>query len=57
MALFVAAARFCINLVNEIESKCGRNLKTVDIGGGLSTSYTASVEPEESSYALYRFRF
>jgi diaminopimelate decarboxylase len=55
MALFVAAARFCINLVNEIESKCGRNLKTVDIGGGLSTSYTASVEPEESSYALYRF--
>ena len=54
LPLFVAAARFCVNLVQEIESVSGRDLKTVDIGGGLSTSYTAPVEPEESSYALYR---
>jgi len=53
--LFVAAARFCINLVNDIEATTARTLKTIDIGGGLSTSYTSPEEPENSSYQLYRY--
>jgi diaminopimelate decarboxylase len=32
----------------------GRSLLTVDIGGGLSTSYTEAAEPEEFAYAYYR---
>ena len=53
--LFVAAARFCIHLVDEIESLTGRSLKTIDIGGGLSTSFTSPEEPESSSYQVYRY--
>ncbi len=41
-------------MVKEIESACGRKLDTVDIGGGLSTSYTSDSEPEDFAYALYR---
>lgn len=54
LELFVAAARFCLNVVAEIEAMTGRPLKTIDIGGGLSTSYTSPDEPENSSYQLYR---
>ncbi len=44
-----------MDLVFEIESACGRQLDTVDIGGGLSTSYTSDREPEDFAYALYRY--
>jgi diaminopimelate decarboxylase len=52
--LFAAAARFCLDLVKEIEAITGRSLKTIDIGGGLSTSYLSPRELEDSSYELYR---
>jgi diaminopimelate decarboxylase len=55
LALFVAAARFCVRLVADIEAASGRPLTTIDIGGGLSTSFTEPVEPENCSFALYRF--
>ena len=55
LELFVAAARFCVNIVEEIEALTGRSLVTIDIGGGLSTSYTCPDEPENSSYELYRW--
>ena len=54
LQLFVAAARFCLNVIAEIEAITGRPLVTIDIGGGLSTSYTSPDEPENSSYQLYR---
>ncbi len=43
-----------MDFVSEIESASGRDLKTVDIGGGLSTTYTGDSEPDEFAYALYR---
>lgn len=41
-------------MVAEIEKKTGRTLETVDIGGGLSTSYTDATEPKGFEYATYR---
>ena len=38
-----------MDLALEIESKTGRQMAFVDIGGGLSTSYKEAVEPEEAT--------
>jgi len=46
MELFVRGVRVCLDLVKEIEESLGRKLEIVDIGGGLSTSYTEDGEPE-----------
>ena len=53
--LFIAAAKFCMNLVAEIEASTNRPLMMVDIGGGLSTSYTSPDEEEDSSFLNYRY--
>ena len=45
-----------MKLVEEIEGESKRNLVTIDIGGGLSTSYVDVEEPEGFSYQLYRRR-
>ena len=42
--------------VEEIEAECKRDLLAIDIGGGLSTSYTDVQEPEGFAYQLYRQR-
>ena len=39
LELFVSAAKIVMAFVKEIESSCQRKLKTIDIGGGLSTRY------------------
>ncbi len=56
LELFVRGARACMDLVSVIESRCGRRMRTVDIGGGLSTTYKSEEEPEGFTYALYRQR-
>ena len=43
-----------MNFVDEIEKECKRDITTIDIGGGLSTSYTDVKEPDGFSYSLYR---
>ena len=43
-----------MSFVTEIESHCGRSLSYVDIGGGLSSSYTAPNEPAGFAYSFYR---
>ena len=45
-----------IAFVEEIEAECKRDLLAIDIGGGLSTSYTDVQEPEGFAYQLYRQR-
>ena len=40
--------------IKDIEALCGDQIKIVDIGGGLSTSYTEPNEPQEFSYQNYR---
>ncbi len=45
-----------MDMVKEIEAECGRMLTTVDIGGGLSTTYTEDREPESFTYSRYRKR-
>ena len=43
-----------MDFVSAVEGATGRKIETVDIGGGLSTSYTEPAEPEKFSYAEYR---
>ena len=43
-----------MSFVGEIESSTGRSLESVDIGGGLSTSYKSPEEPQEFAYKRYR---
>jgi diaminopimelate decarboxylase len=43
-----------MDFVSAVQTATGRSLLTVDIGGGLSTSYTEAEEPEEFAYANYR---
>ena len=40
--------------VQEIEQTCQIKLRTIDIGGGLSTSYTDAAEPQGFEYKTYR---
>ena len=42
------------DLAEEIEVKTGRPIRTVNIGGGLSSSYDSDSEPEEFSFKTYR---
>ena len=43
-----------MDFIKDIESKCGDQIKAVDIGGGLSSSYTESADPAEFTYQKYR---
>ena len=43
-----------MDFVKEIEAVTGRKLVSVDIGGGLSTTYKDSDEPEAFAYQKYR---
>ena len=43
-----------MDFVKEIESATGRPLASIDIGGGLSSSYTSPEEPEGFTYKNYR---
>jgi len=54
LELFVSAAKIVMAFVKEIESTCQRKLKTIDIGGGLSTSYTDASEPKGFEFQTYR---
>ena len=54
LELFVKGARNCVDFVKAVESECARKLETIDIGGGLSTTYVDADEPDHFRYALYR---
>ena len=43
-----------MDFMTTIEKVCPGQIKSVDIGGGLSTSYTETSEPEQFQYSLYR---
>ena len=54
LELFVQGARNCVDFVLQIERDCGRALDTIDIGGGLSTTYLESEEPGQFDYGIYK---
>jgi len=54
MEKFVDGTVVLSGLLSELETACPGQIKTVDIGGGLSTSYTQDEEPENFKYSLYR---
>ena len=41
-----------MDFVSEVERVTGRQIETVDIGGGLSTSYTEPAEPEQGCNSI-----
>ena len=43
-----------MEFVSELEKVIGRSLETVNIGGGMATSFTGDTEPEEYSFSNYR---
>lgn len=43
-----------MDFVAELEARIGRTLETIDIGGGLSTTYKDDKEPEGFEYAKYK---
>jgi len=51
---FVSGGRVLMDFVSVLEERCPGQIKVVDIGGGLSTSYTEDKEPGEFSYQKYR---
>jgi len=51
---FVTGTEILFKFLEHLESQLPGQVKTVDIGGGLSTSYTETEEPEEFSYKAYR---
>lgn len=51
---FVSGSRVLMDFVSVLEERCPGQIKVVDIGGGLSTTYTESEEPEEFGYQKYR---
>jgi len=51
---FVDGCRVMMDFVHKVETVCPGQIKTVDIGGGLSTSYTQTGEPEGFEYSTYR---
>jgi len=51
---FVSGTEVLIKFLEDVEAELPGQICTVDIGGGLSTSYTQSSEPEEFSYQVYR---
>ena len=46
-----------MDFVKEIEAATGRKLISIDIGGGLSSTYKDSEEPEAFAYRKYRHIF
>ena len=46
--------RVLLDFIRDIEARCPGQIKVVDIGGGLSTSYTQREEPEGFTYQKYR---
>ena len=51
---FVSGSRVLMDFVSVLEERCPGQIKVVDIGGGLSTTYTESEEPVEFGYQKYR---
>ena len=43
-----------MKFVGDVEKECGRPLTTIDIGGGMSSSYTQAPEPEGFEFETYR---
>ena len=43
-----------MDFVSVLEERCPGQIKVVDIGGGLSTTYTDAEEPVEFGYQKYR---
>ena len=50
----MSGVRVLLDFIRDIEAKCPGQIKVVDIGGGLSTSYTQREEPEGFTYQKYR---
>ena len=48
-----SGAKICFDFVQDLES-FGVKIKIVNIGGGLSSTYSDPEEPEEFSFANYR---
>ena len=46
-------ARICMDFVHELE-QLGVKIQTIDIGGGLSSSYDSPEEPAEFSFQAYK---
>ena len=46
-------AKECMDFVSELEQR-GLKIKTINIGGGLSSSYTNPEDPSEFSFQKYR---
>lgn len=53
---FVDGCKVLMDFVAEIESVCPGQIKVIDIGGGLSTTYVEKEEPKEFTYKEYRRR-
>lgn len=51
---FVSGCRVLMDFVGELEEAVPGQVKVVDIGGGLSTSYTENEEPKLFTYKRYR---
>jgi len=51
---FVQGIVVLVEFLSEIERVCPGQITTVDIGGGLSTTYTDTDEPSQFAYQLYR---
>ena len=49
----ISGAKICFDFVQDLES-FGVKIKIVNIGGGLSSTYSDPEEPEEFSFANYR---
>jgi len=54
MEKFVSGDRVLMDFVAVLEKRCPGQIKVVDIGGGLSTTYTETEEPEEFTYQKFR---
>ena len=52
-SLLILGAKICFDFVQELES-FGVKIKIINIGGGLSSSYSDPEEPKEFSFAHYR---
>ena len=53
----VSNLQVVMDFVKEIEAATGRKLISIDIGGGLSSTYKDSEEPEAFAYRKYRHIF
>jgi len=51
---FVSGVRVMMDFIEVLEKEVPGQIKTLDIGGGLSTSYTQQEEPKEFTYQRYR---